>query len=247
MPYISRESNVGLISAYQPWVNETRQQWTVLSSYWRRPRNGGIGDLVTDPQDTLIGRVIRSGQRWESWLDPYFAAYCDPHKASLDIGANIGAHAVTMARLSSVVHAFEPQQATWRILARNAQGRPIVTHNLALSDREGTVRMKAPTGNTGMTEIDQAGTGEIVQVRRLDDIPIEQPVGLMKIDVEKHERECLAGALGTIERDQPVIILEDQVNARQELVSLGYRCSRISIADYLCLPPRLLGGRRSPR
>jgi len=228
---------VGLDSAYRPWVNEAHQQWTVLSSYWRRPQPGRTIALATDPQDTLIGRVIRSGQRWESWLDPYFHRYCDPGKASLDIGANIGAHAVTMAQLSAVVHAFEPQEATWRILAENAKGRPIVTHNLALSDREGTVRMKQPTGNTGMTEIDEHGTGEIVHVRRLDDIAIDLSIGLMKIDVEKHERECLNGALGTIARDRPVIILEDQVDARRLLEPLGYRMQRISIADYLCLPP----------
>jgi hypothetical protein len=76
-------------------------------------------------------------------------------------------------------------------------------------------------------------------VRRLDDLvdlDIEAPIGLMKIDVEKHERECLAGAMATIARDRPVIILEDQVNAREALVPLGYRFHRISIADYLCLP-----------
>ena len=228
---------MALGSAYMPWLNEARQQWTVLSSYVRRPGTGRGVDLVTDPQDTLIGRVVRSGQRWESWLDPYFAAYCDPERASLDIGANIGAHAVTMAGMSRVVHAFEPQQATWRILVENAKGRPIVTHNLGLSDREGTVRMKAPTGNTGMTEIDEHGTGEVIHVARLDDLAIDVPVGLMKIDVEKHERECLAGALETIQRDEPVIILEDQVDARRVLVDLGYVVRRISIADYLCLPP----------
>lgn len=227
---------MGLESAYMPWLNEGRQQWTVLSSYWRRPNHEGASGLQTDPQDTLIGRVIRSGQAWESWLTPYFQAYCDPTKASLDIGANIGAHATTMAALSSVVHAFEPQRATWQILTANAAGLPIVTHNLGLSDRNGTVRMKVPTGNTGMTEIDVHGTGEVIEVRRLDDLGIDAPIGLMKIDVEKHERECLAGALMTIARDRPVIILEDQVNAREALVPLGYRFHRISIADYLCLP-----------
>ena len=227
---------MGLESAYMPWLNEGRQQWTVVSSYWRRPGRGHVVALQTDPQDTLIGRVIRSGQGWESWLTPYFERYCDPDKASLDIGANIGAHAITMARLSRVVHAFEPQRATWEILTANAAGRPIRTHRFGLSDRDGTVRMKLPTGNTGMTEIDVHGTGEVIEVRRLDDLDIDAPIGLMKIDVEKHERECLAGAMATIARHLPVIILEDQVNAREALVTLGYQFHRISIADYLCLP-----------
>ncbi|CAB5000881.1 unannotated protein [freshwater metagenome] len=62
------------------------------------------------------------------------------------------------------------------------------------------------------------------------------PIGFMKIDVEKHEMEALEGALETVRRDRPVIIMEDQVHARDLLEPLGYRCRRIALVDFLCLP-----------
>ena len=160
-----------------------------------------------------------------------------PGTVLFDVGANIGTHTVTLAGNSLQVHAFEPQRRVFEILSRNiAKFDNVVAHNVAADNAPGTARMKAPTKNVGATEMAIDGTGEVITCIRIDDLAFPAPVGFMKIDVEKHEMEALAGALETVERDRPVIIMEDQVHARNLLAPLGYRCRRIALVDFLCLP-----------
>jgi FkbM family methyltransferase len=215
--------------------NETRQQVAVLTSYVRA---GADPVIEPDPQDTCITRVLRSGQSWEAWLTPYFTQYCTADTITLDVGANIGTHTVDLARWSAQVHAFEPQERVHAILARNTSALGnVITHHAGASDTAGVTRMKEPTGNVGATQIAVDGTGEQVTLLRLDDLHFDAPVGFIKMDVEKHEREALLGARALITHDRPVIILEDQSDARAVLAALGYRCRRISAHDFLCLPP----------
>jgi len=228
---------LGFAGAIDLARNETRQQAAVFTSYWRKPKAGAVISLEVDPADDCITRVLESGQSWESWLTPYLKRYCDPAKVSLDVGANIGTHTVTLAGNSLQVHAFEPQRRVFEILSRNiAKFDNVVAHNVAADNAPGTARMKAPTKNVGATEMAINGTGEVITCIRIDDLAFPAPVGFMKIDVEKHEMEALAGALETVERDRPVIIMEDQVHARNLLAPLGYRCRRIALVDFLCLP-----------
>jgi FkbM family methyltransferase len=79
----------------------------------------------------------------------------------------------------------------------------------------------------------------------------EYPVDLMKIDVEGHEESVIRGALGTIERDQPVIFIECHQRRRPfaDLIRLGYNfvdANRLVKAPlfadetmlFFCFPPR---------
>ena len=228
---------LGFADAIELTKNETRQQAAVFSSYWRKPKAGSRISLEVDPADDCITRVLESGQSWESWLTPYLERYCDPTKVSLDVGANIGTHTVTLSSRSLQVHAFEPQRRVFEILSRNvAKFDNVVAHNLAADTAPGTARMQAPTKNVGATEMAIDGTGETITCVRIDDMTFPAPVGFMKIDVEKHEMAALGGAIETVRRDRPVIIMEDQVHARNLLAPLGYRCRRIALVDFLCLP-----------
>ena len=97
---------LGFAGAIDLARNETRQQGAGFTSYWRKPKAGAVISLEVDPADDCITRVLESGQSWESWLTPYLKRYCDPTKVSLDVGANIGTHTVTLAGNSLQGHAF---------------------------------------------------------------------------------------------------------------------------------------------
>ena len=216
--------------------NEARHNVVLWASYV--PRKNVTPTLETLPEDSCIGRVIRSGHDWEGWLSPYLERYCDAAAVSIDIGANIGAHTVTMAEHSGYVYAFEPQKRVFDVLGRNTARFPNVTLvNAGVSDAGGTAHLDERTdGNVGMASITAGGTGEEIALTRLDDINFPARVAFMKIDAELHEREVLAGGAETIKRDRPVIIIEDQTNAREFLVGIGYTCKRISLHDFVCLP-----------
>ena len=66
-----------------------------------------------------------------------------------------------------------------------------------------------------------------VQVVTIDDIvPADRPVSIVQLDVEDHEQYALTGALQTIRRSRPILILETLPEAgwiEQNLTPLGYR------------------------
>jgi hypothetical protein len=65
-----------------------------------------------------------------------------------------------------------------------------------------------------------------VNVLRIDDlVPPDRPVALIQLDVERQERQALTGALATIQRCRPAIIVEtvpDEAQIAAHLAPLGY-------------------------
>ncbi|QLL06569.1 FkbM family methyltransferase [Mycobacterium vicinigordonae] len=167
---------------------------------------------------------------------------CDPHRLSLDIGADIGEFAIAMASSSRSVIAFEPRPAQARELTTMfaAVGAAVRVEALALSDRPGVVAMRVVESDPGRSTIDAdnvldtAVGGPVatieVPVKRLDDLGLDG-VGLIKIDVEGHELAVLRGAVETLDRNRPTIVVEAEdrhhagavAEITRLLTSLGYR------------------------
>lgn len=135
---------------------------------------------------------------------------------ALDIGANIGNHAVHFARSFDRVLAFEPHPRTFRLLAFNAELAPgVVPLNVGASDRAGSVDVVQDPLNIGATSVlwaGEAGAGSYrLALQRLDDMPeiaALPSIGFVKIDIEGHEPEALEGAAETLRRHRPLIAME---------------------------------------
>lgn len=140
----------------------------------------------------------------------------------LDIGANIGNHALFFAPLFKAVWAFEPNPRTFTLLQLNAMlATNVRCFNLGLSDATGTSILSVPADNVGMATLQPGAAGAAVacELQRLDDLPglSGQRVSLVKIDVEGHEPAALRGALAMLQRDRPVVVFEqlpDEIDAR---------------------------------
>jgi len=87
---------------------------------------------------------------------------------------------------------------------------------------------KALGGGSRVVEPGTAPPGATVEVPvlRIDDlVPPDRPVALIQLDVERQERQALTGALATIQRCRPAIIVEtvpDDAWIAANLVPLGY-------------------------
>ena len=70
-------------------------------------------------------------------------------------------------------------------------------------------------------------TTEQVPMLRIDDlVPADRPVAIIQLDVERQERQALSGALATIRRCLPAIVVEtlpDDAWIATNLAPLGYR------------------------
>ena len=188
-----------------------------------------------------LGQVIDVGvllQQYERDVVAILEEITRTGWTALDVGANIGAHALRLTKLvgpSGRVHAFEPMDFAYAKLRRNAALNRLPNleiHQLALSDEnrpQQEVRFRSSWASSGR-RTDESTT---VEMRRLDDWCADRgnpPVHLVKIDVDGHEYQVLAGATRTIERCRPAILIEAGAwhfssahNPLQWLASHGYR------------------------
>lgn len=162
-------------------------------------------------------RARRNLKRYEPELG-VLPLLVDPNRTSVDAGANRGTYTYFLSKLSRHVYAYEPNPAMRWILQRSA-GRNVSVLPMALSDRTGTAEFAVPKkqttfrNNAGSLEVAQLANDSPdlvrfpVSIARLDDQGVTD-VGFIKIDVEGHEREVLAGARQVIERDRPVLLIE---------------------------------------
>lgn len=142
----------------------------------------------------------------------------------VDAGAMIGNHAAYFATFvrGATVEAFEPVPANFRLLWDLALRIPSINpRRMALSDHFGNVRLLTEPGNLGHSQI--SPDGEIGALATPLDSYRFADVSLLKIDVEGHEREVLAGARQTIERWHPLVLIEDWPGEGYGELLSGYR------------------------
>ena len=137
---------------------------------------------------------------------------------AVDVGANIGNHSLYFSDFFSEVLAFEPHPLTFKILSINtADACNVKCMNCGLSSSEGTAALVIDGRNMSGARVEQKSydASTIILLRSLDSVLSEisgMPVRLMKIDVEGHESEVLAGAEETIREHQPIILFEQHVS-----------------------------------
>lgn len=140
-------------------------------------------------------------------------------KVSLDIGANIGNHALVIGSLSDRLLAFEPVDFIFRILESNLAenfGGKAMAFNIALSDTDTKCSIGLPDAkNFGAYSLEEtmSKNAQLVEVstRIGDHFLMEQgieAIDFIKIDVEGHEARVVQGLASTIKHQQPLLMLE---------------------------------------
>ena len=208
----------------------------------RRPGRVLNGKLRTGSPMALLAsdhmhRHIYFYGEWERAVTEQFRQLVCPGSVVFDVGANAGYFSVLARDLGATVHAFEPNPALAGLLRRNV-GQTVV--EAACSDSERIVPMHLSTGaNTGMATLEPTDspdlTGEIIDVSTvtLDEYVTRAgipPPDIIKIDVERHEADVLAGARELLQRHRPTLISE--VTGRAAL----------NLARELRYKPTLIGG-----
>lgn len=135
---------------------------------------------------------------------------CKPSGRSyaIDIGANIGLISIQLAYKFWNVLAIEPRPDTYECLKKNTRKyQQIRTMHAAITDKTGPIRFSGDPADCAHSQVNPESETQVPGFR-LDDIPLEG-CDLIKIDTEGHELEVINGALATIEKFHPVIILEE--------------------------------------
>jgi len=198
--------------------------------------------LMTWPAaDAFIGRSLALYGEWAQNEIDFTAQFVSHDSVILDIGSNIGTHAIAYSHLAphGKVIAIEPQPAIFKILAANV--RACAAGNIELiqsaaAEHCGQVSIEnLCNGNQlnfgGVRVLDQASQADTDHWDRIPSISIDSlnqtRLDLVKIDVEGFELSVLKGMTSSIRRRRPVLLCEVlALKSGMELIdwfsSLGY-------------------------
>jgi FkbM family methyltransferase len=210
--------------------------------------------------DYLFKQAIENGIH-----EPHFVELIDnfllPTDIALDIGGNIGTHAILLSKKLSKghVYTFEPQSLVFSILQNNLllnSCENVTAYRFAISNKDhSTISMQPFTFNkksinNAALQIDLDGAmGDFTLTRSLDSFKFKK-VSFIKIDIQGSEVMALQGAKDLILKQKPVIFIEieeqylrDLGTSTKELLetlfSLNYALYRIEVnypCDYICVP-----------
>lgn len=170
------------------------------------------------PQSLLNWREARFYGRYGEVELHLLEFLCRRDADAIDIGANDGSYVHYLRRHTRKVIAFEPMPALARALRDKFPGSDVAIEQVALSDREGTVELHMPVVDgvvvTGCSTISSEAS-ETYPASRAIEVPMDRldavykgRVGFIKIDVEGHEQAVLDGAVQTIRRCRPRLLVE---------------------------------------
>lgn len=150
-----------------------------------------------------------------------------PGDVVLDIGANIGVHTLTIAQAIGVdgrVYAFEPAKLVFQKLMGNISLNPFLMSRIVPAQImliEGPGRLAPENVYASWPLEDTKGThpghcGRLVSTEGARAISLDEyltecqvdHVDLIKLDVDGNEPSVVEGAVETIERSRPVLVLE---------------------------------------
>lgn len=210
------------------WLNRSLKRWNNTQGWVDDP----VGvRIYIDTQD-ISGPSFQTARRGFSkyelanrlFLNNYLQ---EDDSVFLDVGANIG-HFSIEAKLNNPncrVHAFEPFPILADCLEKtNAENKlGIEVHRIALSDKSSEATLfvnEVNMGNNSLqpSQVHEESKGtikEIVKTEPLDKYLDLDRIDAMKIDVEGNEYETVKGALGTIKKHKPALLIE----CRNELLS----------------------------
>jgi FkbM family methyltransferase len=146
-------------------------------------------------------------------------------RTALDIGCRVGEFTRYLHLDFDHVHAFDPR--IWVDFRFNVDLGKVTHYKCALGDEAGTIKMYAGSHSASETVLEP----RTVPVYRLDMFDF-QDVDYLKIDVEGFEKKVLIGGKKTIDRFNPVIVIEqnhvvlegeERYSAKKYLESIGYR------------------------
>lgn len=164
------------------------------------------------------GRLIcYFGTKFDAIFD-FLKTYLKEGMVFVDVGANIGSHAINAARLvgrTGSVFAFEADPDTYRLLAENIASnglRNIVLKQTCVSDHVGSLSFYKHKDSAKSSIVDR---GEKLSVTLPSDtldnlIPANTKTDILKVDVEGAELSVLRGARAVFseQRRPSVVIIE---------------------------------------
>ncbi len=200
---------------------------------------GGAFDLSLYNKDASLTGAIAHNGFWESWVTAWHVNNIAEGDVYIDLGANAGYYSLLANYLGAHVEAFEANPKYIELLSVNGAINDLLhlsTHQYAISDSEGTVRLNLFGDLDGSASIVGAGWDDkfmTVKTKRLDQFTFPAGKMIVKMDIEGAEEMAWDGMPEILANRKPVIILEYTPGAYSENFWMKMQeYGKVSILDY---------------
>jgi len=204
------------------------------------PIEGGVQIVVPNDLNLMTPYILTEQQDWFEDEIKFIRKLIKPDMKVLDIGANYGCYAMTMANLigdKGHLWAFEPASSTVSFLTKSISTNGFGNVTLikaALSNHKGTAELSLVANSELNSIASGAGNGstESVPLMRLDDCIDSyqwKNIEFVKMDAEGEEIHILEGGSTFFSSFSPLVMFElkhgDQINEGliQKFMDYGYR------------------------
>ena len=128
------------------------------------------------------------------------------------------------------IYAFEPVAENYKFAKINTERNSldnVILKNNALSDSSQVLKMKTHENGKkhgGGSFVCKDGDETVDAIKIDDAVPISEKISIIQLDVEGYESQVISGAMTTIKRNLPILIVETLPNNEilQVLKKLGY-------------------------
>lgn len=200
-------------------------QADVLSGESYKIKTSWGGFIMGHPFYHLDREVIIKGC-YDKPLHNFLEKHIKPSMVVFDIGANIGEITVHMAKLTGLsgrVYAFEPAptllKRLWENVTINGVDNIVIIHDVALSNENGNAMFsfaEIDMENRGMGSLVNRDNNVVsrelmVKNTRMDDFVLHEVIkriDLIKVDIQGGEINLIEGALHTLDKLEPDIVIE---------------------------------------
>lgn len=194
--------------------------------------------LYIHNNDLISSHLIRYGN-WESYHDNIISEYIKKDSIVLDIGANIGIFTTKCANKCKCVYSFEPYIKNYELLIKNININNfynVIPFFIAISNNLGITKINWITpNNLGAIGLDisldkdtnyckyikSISNNKIdnvdIMTNKIDNLNLGK-VDFIKIDTEGCEILCIQGALNTLKKYKPIILMEH--NSEQQKIEI---------------------------
>lgn len=206
---------------------------------------GGVRIVVPDSLNLLTPYVLFEQQDWFEDEIGFVRRLLQPGQQTIDVGANYGVYALTMASIvgpTGAVWAFEPASSTAALLAQSVTANSfsqIVVECSAISSACGSARLALNDNaefNSLISDEMSSVTAETVTVVTLDDCLKRygwKGIDFVKIDAEGQETNIIAGGQQFFSECSPLVLYEVKAGTDlhlelvQQFASIGFESYRL--------------------
>lgn len=167
------------------------------------------------PGDGLGSRLFwQNWRHWEPDAIPPFARFARHSPRVLDVGAHTGIYTLYACALNAgaEVYSFEPLPEPYARLLENCKLNAFdsrcKTFHAAVSNTAGQASFHIADDPTMSRMVESGGELQVPVVRLDEVVPLDGKTKFVKIDVEGHEYQALAGMERIITDSQPAILFE---------------------------------------